>query len=180
MKGHYKMQEEKFVTNLNDQIELADKYLNYGDYYAIKRLAAKLKKTAGGLASHEFFWDSLAPTTEGGGDEPASYSDLGKAIDRSFGSFDKFQKDFSSCINSCVINERNSRWLVFNMTTGKLETKCADMGLLMEKSDLVPLLTLDILVDDDYVNYMSTRPELVDKMWEIVNWNKIEERFLAA
>jgi len=41
-------------------------------------------------------------------------------------------------------------------------------------------MTLDIWVNEDYINYMSTRPELIDEMYKIINWKKIDERLVAA
>jgi len=45
--------------------------------------------------NHEFFWESLAPISENGGVQPSHDSELGKAIEKSFGSFDSFKYDLS-------------------------------------------------------------------------------------
>ena len=44
--------------------------------------------------NYEFFWESLAPVGEGGGAVPSAYSDIGKAINRAFGTFEAFVYKF--------------------------------------------------------------------------------------
>lgn len=46
-------------------------------------------------ADHSLFWKGLAPVKEGGG-ELASDSKLAKAIERDFGSYDKFKEKLTA------------------------------------------------------------------------------------
>lgn len=56
----------------------------------IAKLTKELKYNYGCNINHELFWESLAPIEEIGGLAPMSDSNLGKEIDKAFGSFDDF------------------------------------------------------------------------------------------
>jgi len=60
----------------------------------IEQLARCFKTNYCSFVNYELFWESLAPISNGGGVAPSSDSELGKAIDKSFGSFDEFVKLF--------------------------------------------------------------------------------------
>ena len=56
----------------------------------------QIKFNGGGHLNHEFFWESLAPLTAGGGFQPGINTKLRKLIIENYGSFDKFIELFSA------------------------------------------------------------------------------------
>ncbi|KAH9259767.1 hypothetical protein BASA81_002189 [Batrachochytrium salamandrivorans] len=60
----------------------------------IAPVLAKLRNNAGGYLNHNDYWDSLAPASKGGGVVDLK-STLDLAITQQFGSFDKFQTQFT-------------------------------------------------------------------------------------
>ena len=69
--------------------------------------------------NHEFFWESLAPVAQGGGQLPAKGSELEKAISHSFGSVDDFIAHFSA--NTAALQGSGWGWLAYNKKSGELE-----------------------------------------------------------
>ena len=125
--------------------------------------------------NHEFFWESLAPKSDCGGEFPYLLSDFGMSIQKYFGSPENLIiKMTSKC------GDTTGMWsaLVYNKKTDSLEIK-TDLKLSMqgESDDLIPLLSTDIWVEASNLFYQEFRPEFVDDMWKIVNWDKIEDRF---
>ena len=65
---HYTKHHATYVRNLNMLSEKAQNAINNGDYTTYVDLAQAIKFNGGGHLNHEFFWESLAPLEEGGGD----------------------------------------------------------------------------------------------------------------
>src|ERR1700743_3728567 len=86
---HYGKHHQTYVTNLNNLIK--------GTEYESLSLEEIVKKSSGGVFNnsaqiwnHTFFWNSLKP--QGGG---APTGALAEAINKKWGSFDKFKEEFA-------------------------------------------------------------------------------------
>ena len=88
---HYGKHHHTYVTNLNNLIA--------GTEYEQLPLEDIVRKSSGGIFNnaaqvwnHTFYWNGLKP---GGGGQPGGA--LAEAIDKAFGSFDKFKEEFTKC-----------------------------------------------------------------------------------
>ena len=45
---------------------------------------------------------------------------------------------------------------------------------------LVPIIGVDVWEHSYYLDYKNQRPTFLKKIWEIVNWQEAEKRFVAA
>jgi superoxide dismutase, Fe-Mn family len=126
----------------------------------------------GGHANHSLFWQIIGPG-EGG----APSSDIGAAIDKAFGSFEKFKEEFSNA----AANRFGSgwAWLVVKKdgTLAVYSTANQDSPLMQGDT---PILGLDVWEHAYYLNYQNRRPDYIAAFWNVVNWKKVGELFAAA
>ncbi|MGL4337534.1 MAG: superoxide dismutase [Turicibacter sp.] len=126
----------------------------------------------GGYANHNLYWTMLSPN---GGGEP--YGKLARKIKETFGSFEKM-KDL---LSKAAVSQFGSGWgwLVVNQN-GELEI----MQTLNQNSPLsvgkTPILTIDVWEHAYYLKFQNRRPEFVDIIWNVINWDEVESRFEKA
>jgi Fe-Mn family superoxide dismutase len=128
-----------------------------------------VRNNGGGFYNHALFWEILTP---GGASAPAG--DLGAAMDAEFGSFDDFKKSFAGA--AATRFGSGWAWLVID-PFGKLQvlsTANQDSPLMNGHS---PILGLDVWEHAYYLNYQNRRPDYVSAFWNLVNWDKVAERF---
>ncbi|MBI9044689.1 MAG: superoxide dismutase [Anaerolineaceae bacterium] len=128
-----------------------------------------VRNNGGGYYHHTFYWASMSP--KGGG---APVGDVAKAIDDTFGSFDAFKKEFTAA----ALGRFGSGWAwLSKKEDGTLvvhHTPNQDSPL---SEGLIPLLTVDVWEHAYYLNYQNRRPDFVSAWWNVVNWEKVAERY---
>jgi Fe-Mn family superoxide dismutase len=122
--------------------------------------------------NHSFFWRCLRPA---GGEGPRD--ELRSALAGRFDSLPSFKKQFSE---KAVANFGSGwTWLVSDRS-GELEivsTSNADTPL---RDGSVALLTCDVWEHAYYVDYENRRPDYLKAFWEIVDWERVSQRYAAA
>lgn len=126
----------------------------------------------GGHANHSLFWTIMTPN---GGGTPSG--ELASAIDGTFGSFDNFQKQFSSA--AATRFGSGWAWLCLNKD-GKLEVLSTPNQDSPYMNRLTPILGLDVWEHAYYLNYQNRRPDYISAWWNVINWAKVGENFNAA
>lgn len=175
---HHDKHHNAYVTNLNAAIE---KYPELGeqpietlisDLNAIPEdIRTAVRNNGGGHANHTFFWEIMAPNAGG---EPTG--ELKAAIDATFGSFDEFKAQFKAAAASRF----GSGWAWLVVNDGKLEvvsTANQDSPLSEGKT---PVIGLDVWEHAYYLNYKNVRPSYIDAFWNVVNWEKANNLYLAV
>lgn len=137
-------------------------------------LQPALRFHGGGHVNHSIFWTNLAPPKEGGGGKPDG--ELLQAIEASFGSFDNFKSIMSA--QSIGVQGSGWGWLGYNSSLKRVEvlTKPNQDPL----TELVPLLGFDVWEHAYYYLYGPARAEYINKIWSIINWKNVAERYAAA
>ena len=153
MEFHYGKHHQTYVNNLNGLYEKASSALDNGDHQGFVDSSQAIKFNGGGHLNHEFFWESLCPIAEGGGNLPQQGSPLDQALCQAFGSTEKFIAHFSA--NTAAVQGSGWGWLAFNKTSGDLEfrTTANQDRLADQGAHLVPLLTIDIWEHAYYIDY---------------------------
>lgn len=179
MNIHHTKHHQAYITNANTALE---KYPNLQSKSAedlVKDLASVpedirtvIRNNAGGHVNHSFFWTILGPNAGG---EPKN--EIGDAIVKTFGSYDKFKDDFQKA----AMGRFGSGWAWLNLDTSKklviTSTPNQDSPL-SEKQ--VPLIGIDVWEHAYYLKYQNRRAEYIAAFWNVVNWNKVNEYFKKA
>ena len=124
----------------------------------------------GGHANHSLFWKVMGP---GKGGNPSG--ELGSAIDSVFGSFDGFKEAFANA--AATRFGSGWAWMGFD-GSGKLHvgsTANQDSPWMIGHK---PILGLDVWEHAYYLNYQNRRPDYISAWWNVVNWEKVGEKFL--
>ncbi len=171
LKLHHDKHHQAYVNAANAGFEKLDKARQANADVDIKAALKELSFNIGGHLLHSIFWENLAPAGKGGGGQPnGAIADL---INKEFGSFDRFKKEFTSAASTV----EGSGWAVLAMHP------CIGRPLIMqiEKHNVNVYPTFNILMALDlwehayYVDYKNERPKFIDAFWNIVNWNQINK-----
>ena len=173
---HHDKHHQAYVDNLNKAIAGTDNE-NKSIEELVKAagtISPAVRNNGGGHWNHTFFWDSLKKN-EGG--KPAGK--LAEAIDAAFGSFDAFKEKF----NAAGTTRFGSGWAWLIVKDGKLEVSSTPNqdNPLMDVAEVkgMPILACDVWEHAYYLKYQNKRPAYLEAFWNVVNWDKVGERFAA-
>jgi Fe-Mn family superoxide dismutase len=176
MEIHHDKHHQAYVDKANAALEgteFADKPIeeivaNLGALPADKQ--GPVRNNGGGHYNHSLFWESL----QGDGVQTPT-GDLAAAIDQAFGSFDEFKTTFQDA----GVARFGSGWVWLVKGDSGLEvvsTPNQDTPLADGKT---PLLGNDVWEHAYYLTYQNKRPAYLEAFWNVVNWNKVAERYSA-
>lgn len=127
-----------------------------------------VKNNGGGYYNHALFWEILGPD----GGEPQG--ELEKAIEDSFGGFEKFKEEFNNA--SATLFGSGWAWLCRNGDS-KLQIKALPNQDSPLSEGLKPILGLDVWEHAYYLKYQNRKPEYIEAFWNVINWTKVAEKF---
>ena len=136
---------------------------------------AAVRNNGGGFYNHSLFWSIMSPN---GGGNPTG--DLATAIDEAFGSFDGFKDAFAKA--AATRFGSGWAWLCVHKE-GKLEvcsTANQDNPLMPGIGcEGQPILGLDVWEHAYYLNYQNRRPDYINAFFNVINWEEVNQRYLA-
>ncbi|GAA0908714.1 superoxide dismutase [Fe] [Luteibacter anthropi] len=160
---HYGKHHQAYVTNLNNLVK--------GTEFEGKSLEDIVKSSSGGIFNnaaqiwnHTFYWHSMRPTAQAS--EPKGA--LKDAIDKAFGSVDKFKEEF----NKQAAGNFGSgwTWLVQRPDGSLAIVNTSNAATPITGSDK-PLFTADVWEHAYYIDYRNARPKYLENFWHLVNWD---------
>jgi Fe-Mn family superoxide dismutase len=104
---------------------------------------------------------------------------LAEAISNTFGSFDAFKEAFSKA----GATRFGSGWAWLCVEEGKLvvcSTPNQDNPLMGEGCQGTPILAMDVWEHAYYLNYQNRRPDYMNAFFNVVNWDVVTEKYMAA
>ncbi len=174
MKIHHDKHHQAYVDNLNKAIAGTENE-NKSIEELVKAagtISPAVRNNGGGHWNHTFFWDSLKNNN---GAKPTGK--LAEAIDTAFGTFDAFKEKF----NAAGTTRFGSGWAWLNVKDGKLEVSSTPNqdNPVMDVAEVkgTPILGCDVWEHAYYLKYQNKRPAYLEAFWNVVNWDKVAERF---
>jgi Fe-Mn family superoxide dismutase len=176
MQIHHDKHHQAYVDNLNKAIaggehenkSLEELISNAG------KISPAVRNNGGGHWNHTFFWEILSKD----GGSPAGA--LTEAINSTFGSFDEFKTKF----NAAGVGRFGSGWVWLISRDGKLEISSTPNqdNPLMDVAEVkgTPVLGVDVWEHAYYLKYQNKRPDYLASIWNVINWNKVQEHFDKA
>jgi len=168
---HHQKHHQAYVSGANAILERLDKARKEGADFDVKATLKELSFHIGGHLLHSLFWANLAPAGKGGGKPDGN---LGNVLEREFGSFDRFKKEFSQAATSV----EGSGWAA--LTFCRQTKRPIIMQVEKHNTNVYPmfriLMVLDVWEHAYYLDYKNERAKFVDAFWNIVNWNEINKR----
>jgi Fe-Mn family superoxide dismutase len=175
MEIHHTKHHNAYTTNLNAAIagtDLEGKTIE--EILLVCKDKPAVRNNGGGFWNHNLFWQIMGPN---GGGEPTG--ELAEAIAQTFGSFAAFKEEFSKA----AATRFGSGWAWLCVTNGKLEicsTANQDNPLMGEGCSGTPILAIDVWEHAYYLLYQNRRPDYVNAFFNVINWNEVSKRYLAA
>ena len=178
MEIHHDKHHAGYTNNLNNAIKGTD-LENKSIDDILKNLDPSngaVRNNGGGFYNHSLFWEVMSP--EGGGNPTGELAD---AIKNELGGMDKFKEDF----NKAAATRFGSgwAWLVVGKD-GKLHVTSSPNqdNPLMPFAEVKgsPILGLDVWEHAYYLKYQNKRPDYISAFWNVINWEKVAEKYASA
>ena len=172
---HHDKHHAGYVNSANALLDKIADARKSGEVVDFKSISKALSFNVGGHILHEKFWKSMCPAKDCSG-KPEG--ELAKAIEKEFGSFERFKIEFSETAKSV----EGSGWavLAFQRNHGK-DGALSVIQIEKHNANLYPdqkiLLVLDVWEHAYYSDYKNDRAKFIENWWNIVNWNEVEKKF---
>jgi Fe-Mn family superoxide dismutase len=139
-----------------------------------KDIQVAVKNNAGGVYNHNLYFEGMAPTAQS---KYIADSPLGKAIEKTFGSYEEFK----SQLKKSALSQFGSGWAWLVMTPQHqlkiINTANQDTVI---TQGYCPILLIDVWEHAYYLKYQNKRADYVDNWFNIINWKQAEQNFLAC
>jgi Fe-Mn family superoxide dismutase len=134
-----------------------------------ERIRPAIRNHGGGHYNHTLFWQMMK---KNGGGKPNG--ELAKAIDKSFGSFERFQEKFTDT----ATRHFGSGWTWLTMgPRNDLRVESTPNQESPLSAGRIPLLGIDVWEHAYYLKYQNKRADYVTAFYNVTNWGFVAERF---
>ena len=162
---HYGKHEKAYIDNLNRLIK-GTEFEDMALEEIIVNAKGPLFNNASQAWNHIFYFFTFSPNGSRGA--------LRKAIDRDFGSFEKFKEAFVDA----GVGLFGSGWVwLCRDDDGKLIITQGSNAQNPLTDGLTPLLTFDVWEHAYYLDYQNRRADALKALWDIVDWDVVESRY---
>ena len=168
MEIHHTKHHQAYLDNLK-KIDGVDLTLSIEELL-IKDTRLAVQNQGGGFYNHNLFWLMMKPH---GGGKPTG--ELLAAIEKKFGSFEKFQEDFAKA----ALTQFGSgwAWLIKNKVDGQISILQKGNQHHPDIQMNIPILGLDVWEHAYYLKYQNRRADYIKEFWNVVNWDFCQAQF---
>ena len=174
MEYHYGKHHKAYVDKLNELIP-GTRYEDMPLEEIVRTSVAadpKIFNQAAQVWNHTFFFFGLAPQPKA-----APTGALAEAIERDFGSFEKFR----DAMVAAGVGQFGSGWAwLVTDKAGKLAVVATPNAGNPMTEGMTPLLCIDVWEHAYYIDYRNRRADYIPQAWAKVDWAMVEKRFAAA
>ncbi|GAA3663980.1 superoxide dismutase [Nonomuraea antimicrobica] len=167
---HHAKHHAAYVKGANDTLERLAEARDKAEFANLVGLEKTFAFNLSGHVLHSIFWENLSPD---GGDRPDGA--LSDAIDEHFGTFEAFQKQ----LTTATAGVQGSGWGVLaweplgrRLVVEQIYDHHGNVGM-----NTTPLLVFDAWEHAYYLQYRNVRPDYVEKLWGLINWDDVARRF---
>lgn len=165
---HHGKHLQGYVNNLNKLI-VGTKFEGMSLEDIVCKSDGGIFNNAGQILNHNLYFTQFSPK---GGDVPSGK--LADAINKSFGSFENFQKEFETAGTSLF----GSGWVwLAKEKDGTLIIVKEANGSNPVTKNLVPILGFDVWEHAYYLDYQNKRADHIKALWKIIDWSAVEKRY---
>lgn len=172
MEFHYGKHLQTYLDNLNKFIDGTSYESDTIERIIKQTLDGPIYNNAAQVLNHTLFFEQFSP-------HPVSNVpkvELKKAIDAKFSSFDLFKEEFTAA--SVGLFGSGWVWLASDKTGAVSIFKGSNAANPLTK-DLTPLFCFDVWEHAYYLDYQNKRADYIKALWNILNWEVIEKRYLS-
>ena len=169
MEFHYGKHLAGYVNNLNGLLEespLAGLPLEE----IVCKATGGIQNNAGQILNHNLYFGQFAAPKA----DNRPVGKLAEAINRDFGTFEAFKDEFQK--KGATLFGSGWVWLSADKDGKLIITQETNAANPIQKG-LKPLLTFDVWEHAYYLDYQNRRPDHLAALWQIIDWNVIENRY---
>ncbi len=179
MEIHHDKHHAAYTTKFNDALKGQDALAGKSAIDILKDIGSApdnirqaVINNGGGYVNHTLFWEIMGPNSGG---EPGGT--IGADIKKIWGGFDKFKDEFANA----AATRFGSGWAWLGLDkSGKLHVGSTANQDSPYMEGHTPILGLDVWEHAYYLKYQNRRPDYINAWWNVVNWKKVDELYVAA
>ena len=136
-----------------------------------ENIRSAVRNNGGGHLNHSLFWQMMK---KNGGGMPKG--EMAKAIDTSFGTFDKFKEQFTDA----AMKRFGSGWAWLALDGKKLLIESTGNQDSPLSQGRIPLLGVDVWEHAYYLKYQNRRADYIAAFYNVISWEFVVERYKKA
>ena len=165
---HHGKHLQAYVNNLNAAID-GTKYADMPLEDIVKTAEGSVFNNAGQILNHNlYFTQFCAPKAD---NKPVGK--IAELIEKQYGSFEAFKEEFAK--KGATLFGSGWVWLSVDTNGALVITQETNASNPVQRG-LKPLLTFDVWEHAYYLDYQNRRPDHIAALWQIVDWNVVNER----
>ena len=171
---HHGKHLQGYVNNLNTALE-GSPFAEMSLEEIVKKADGGILNNAGQILNHNLYF--LQWTAPAGERRLSPSGRLAEAITAQYGTFENFKTEFVS--KGVSLFGSGWVWLSADADSRLVITQEANAANPVQRG-LKPLLTFDVWEHAYYLDYQNRRADHLNALWDIVNWQVIEQRYTGA
>ncbi len=171
MTEHYKLY-QGYINKYNEvmeKLDAADRSKANQVFSDVRSLKVDLTFAIGGVKNHEIYFAHL------GGSQREPKGKLKEAIEKSFGSVEKWQED----LKATGMASRGWAWTAWDRDWGYLFNYAGDAQNTFPVWNATPIVALDVYEHAYYIDYGTGRASYIDAFFKNLDWDAVTANYDA-